>query len=532
MAEVGQNKMVGQFVGMSRLPVIRQVGLLIGLAASIALGASIYSWARDPNYVPLFDGMNGADASEVVTILEQSNTPYRLQGSVVVVPSADVHKLRIKLASQGLPKSSTRGYEMLDEEQSFSTSSFIETARYNLALEGELSKSISTLDSVKGARVHLAIPKKSAFLRNQAGASASVLVSLYPGRKLGHAKVAGIVHLVASSVPGMEPEQVTVVDQAGNLLTGNGRSSSMEMGSEQFTFASTIEESYSKRIVDLLVPVIGAGKVRAQVAADVDFTAIERTSEAYGPSNTLLRSEQTSEERKSDNSNVVGGVPGAQSNQPVPAGGGQSELQASGNTSAATQSSKQATRNYELDKVISHIKEAPGTIKKLSIAVLIDYRDQTNEAGEVERVPLPDEEIERLTQLVKESVGFSQERGDSVNLMNASFLAPELMEPLPDVPVWQEPWVLDIAKQVAGGLAIILLIFAVLRPVMKSLSSIGKGGTQTLTGELQLANGGGGGLALPSGVSSYDKQVALAQSIADQSPKRAASVMSDWVQGG
>ncbi len=536
MALVNQDNIAGQFVGMSRLPVVRQVGLLIGLAASIALGVGIYSWAKEPNYVPLFDGMSGADAAQVVTILEQSNTPYRMQGSMLAVPAGKVHNLRLQLASQGLPKSSSPGFELLDEEQSFGTSSFIEKARFNRALEGELARSIATLNSVKGARVHLAIPKKSAFLRNQQGASASVLISLFPGRKLNQSQVAGVIHLVASSVSGMDSAQVTVVDQQGNLLTGNGSSSAMAMGSEQFTFASSLEEDYSRRIVDLLVPIMGAGKVRAQVTADVDFTAIERTSETFGPNNSIMRSEQTSEERSSDNSKAFGGAPGARSNQPVAAEAVPgADTAASSNTSATIQTTKQATRNYELDKVISHIKEAPGTIKKLSIAVLLDYRQQTNEAGDTERLPLPDEEIERLTLLVKEAVGFSEERGDSVNLMNASFLEPELMEPLPDIPIWQEPWVLDIAKQTVGALGILLLVFGILRPVMKNLAGIGKQNGRAVSGELQLGADQvtlGGTPQLPAGVTSYDQQVQLAQSIAGQSPKRAASVMSDWVQDG
>ncbi len=537
MALVNPDNIAGQFVGMSNLPIVRQLGLLIGLAASIALGVGIYSWAKEPNYVPLFDGMSGADAAQVVTILEQGNTPYRMQGSMVAVPAGKVHNLRLQLASQGLPKSSSPGYELLDQEQGFGTSSFIEKARFNRALEGELARSIATLNSVKGARVHLAIPKKSAFLRNQEGASASVLISLLPGRKLNQSQVAGVIHLVSSSVSGMDSGQVTVVDQQGNLLTGNGSSSAMAMGSEQFSFASGIEENYSQRIVDLLVPIMGAGKVRAQVTADVDFTAIERTSETFGPNNTMLRSEQTSEERSSDNSKAFGGAPGAQSNQPaaaveVPG----ADAAASRNTSAATQTTKQATRNYELDKVISHIKEAPGTIKKLSVAVLLDYRQETDEAGEITRVAIPDEEIERLTLLVKEAVGFNEERGDSVNLMNASFLEPELMEPLPDIPIWQEPWVLDIAKQTAGAIGILLLVFGILRPVMKNLAGIGsRAAARPVNGELQLGaeQGGPGGVAqLPPGVTSYDQQVQLAQSIAGQSPKRAANVMSEWVQDG
>lgn len=543
MAIVDQDTVVKPFGGLSQLPAVRQIALLVGLALSIALGIGIVSWSQEPNFVPVFSDLAERDMAPVITLLEQDDIKYRMQGGTIAVPAEYVHKLRIRLASQGLPKGGTRGFEMLEEEQSFGTSSFLETARYNQALEGELSKSVATLDGVNSARVHLAIPKQSAFLRNQSGASASVLVSLYPGSKLVDSQVAGIVHLVSSSVPGMDAEKVSVVDQKGNLLTAGSGSSGIAMSAEQFGFVRSVEQDYSQRIVALLAPIVGVDSVRAQVTADIDFTSVEKTSEVYNPDNASVRSEQISEEQSSS-SGSGSGVPGALSNQPPPAGAvGQSAEAAP----VPVRTSKQATKNYELDRTISHINEMPGAIKRLSVAVVLDYRDQTDDAGKVERVPLADDEIQRFTTLVQEAVGFDAERGDRINIVNASFLAAPEIEPIPESPLWQQPWVLNVGKQALAVIGVVLLIFGVLRPVMSSLANYtpppviggaapaGVPGLEApaMAGELQLGadqvslSGAGG--QLPGSNTGYERQIAMAKSIASEDPKRAAQVMKSWV---
>ncbi len=543
MAE--QNTLIKPFTGLSQLPAVRQIGLLIGLALSIALGIGVVSWSNEPNYVPIFADLAERDMAPVVAVLEQENVKYRLQGSTIAVPAEHVPNLRIRLASQGLPKGGTRGFELLDEEQKFGTSSFLETARYHQALEGELSKSIATLDGVKNARVHLAIPKRSAFLRNQSEASASVLISLYPGSKLNDAQLAGVVHLVSSSVPGMTSDTVAVVDQQGTLLTaGGGGSSGLAMSAEQLGFVRNIERDYSQRIVALLAPIIGAEKVRAQVTADIDFTTIEKTSEVYNPESTSVRSEQTSEEQST--SGGVGGVPGALTNQPPPAGVVAPGLEGAENPSGPVRSSKQATKNYELDRTISHINEAPGSIKRLSVAVVLDYLEQTDDAGKVERAPLPDEEIQRYTQLVQEAVGFDAERGDRINVVNASFLTQPVPEALPETPMWKQAWLLTLGKQLLAIVGVALLIFGVLRPVMASLATYSgtaraAGGRQPagldgplMAGELQLGQdqvslSSAGVPQLPGTNVGYERQIAMAQSVAKDDPKRAAQVMKSWV---
>ena len=553
-----QNTLLKPFDGLSQMPIVRQGGLLVGLAISIALGVGLVSWSQEPNYVPFLSDLPDREMAPVVAILDAEKVKYRLQGSTIAVPADKIHSLRIKLASQGLPKGGLRGFELLEEEQSFGTSSFLETARYNRALEGELSKSIATLDGVKNSRVHLAIPKQSAFLRNKSGASASVLVSLYPGSRLADTQIAGIVHLIASSVPNMDTDDVSVVNQKGELLTlhGGSGSSSFAASAEQRGYARNLEADYSQRIVSLLAPIVGVDHVRAQVSADLDFTTIERTSEVYGSDNTLMRSEQTSEERST--SPGAFGVPGSLSNQPPPAGAiavGDLDPDAASAGSSATSDgvtpervSKQETKNYELDRTISHINEMSGTIQRLSIAVVLDYRDEPGAARGAERVPIPDDEIQRYTSLVQEAVGFDSERGDSINIINAPFLILPKPEAIPDIPVWQQPWVLTIGKQILAVIGVALLIFGVLRPVMSSLAAYSgparvRGPGQNMRGleapavagelmggdQVALSGAGGGAGQLPDTNSGYDRQIAMAQTVARDDPQRAAQVVKGWV---
>ncbi len=537
MALINKDSVLQQFMGYTRLPMFRQLGLMIGLAASVSIGVAIVSWSQEPDYTPLFVGLSTADASRVVEILDQTKVRYRLTGGTVTVPAAQVHELRLKLASEGLPRGDVQGYELLDGEQKFGTSSFMETSRYNRALEGELSKSVATLDGVKNARVHLALPKQSVFVRKGNKPSASILVNLYPGKELSESQVSGVVHLVAASVPDMKTEDVTLIDQKGRLLTTVTANSPLGMSSEQLRYSRTVEQDYINRIMNILAPIVGADRVNAEVTADIDFTATERTSEIYAPDKITMRSEQTLEE--GNNSGRASGVPGALSNQP-PAAGILSEQEDGGEESASSNlfTSKSATRNYEVDRTISHVRETPGSIRRLSVAVVIDYRDQFDDEGNVTRVPLPADELERLNGLVKDAVGFSAARNDSVNLVNVSFREPDLLEPLPDAPFWEKPWLIPLAKQLLGWGAVLLLILGVLRPVLASLAKQGAAPRRlehgdALEGQIQLSAdqvnlSGAGTAALPGSVG-YAQQLAMAQSLVNQDPKRVAQVMKGWV---
>lgn len=543
-----QDALLKPFRSLSRMPAVRQLGLLLGLAFSVALGVGLVTWSREPNFVPLVANVSERELPAIVSVLEGEGVKYRMQGGSLLVPAGEVHHLRIKLAGQGLPKGGLRGFELLDEEQGFGTSSFLETARFNQALEGELSKSVAALEGVRNARVHLAIPKRSAFLRDRTGASASVLVSLYPGSTLSDGQIAGIVHLIAASVPNMDSDSVSIVNQKGELLTlaGGSSASNLSVSAEQRGYARSLEEDYARRILELLAPILGVESVRAQVTADIDFTAIERTSEVYGRDKASTRSEQISEERSTASGGY--GAPGTLSNQPPPEG-----TIAEGDNAVATgvattpeRVSKQQTKNYELDRTISHVNEMPGAIRRLSVGVVLDYREQVTDGGESERVPLSEEELQRYTLLVKEAVGFSDARGDSVNLVNAPFLSMPEPEALPAIPLWKQPWVLNVAKQIFAGLGVAVLVFGVLRPVMKSLAAYsgpapglpGRGfpglDAPAMVGELQVggtgAGAGGRGAGQVQGrETDYAQQLAIAQNVAREDPRRAAQVVKGWV---
>ena len=383
--------------GFSGLPVTRQVGLLVGLAASIALGVWVALWATEPNYTALYSGLDTRDAGEVVNALQAATIPYKLDQAtgVVMVEAGRVHEARLKLAEQGLPKGTGMGIEMLQEEQSFGTSQFVESARYHHAMETELARTISTMRNVKSARVHLAIPKRSVFVRERTQPSASVALSLFGGRAIEQGQVNSIIHLVASSVPHLSAGQVTVVDQNGRLLSSGDISNNVAMTAKQYEYNRKLEQDYANRIEHLLEPIIGQGKVRATVSAEIDFTEEERTEESFNPARQSVRSEQSSETANYASA-MDGGIPGAQSNQP-PEGG--RLVQGAGVLDEAVEiqpqplkSSKNAVRNYELDRTILHKRQGAGLVKRMTVAVLVDDRI-TVKAGKTERTPLTDDEI-------------------------------------------------------------------------------------------------------------------------------------------
>lgn len=524
--------------GFSRLPALRQLGLMIGLAASVAIGVAVVLWSQEPTYSLLYGELSKKDSSEVLDALQQAQIPYKVEAGsgMVMVPADKVHEARMKLAGQGLPNSSSVGFELLQKEQELGTSQFMEKARYQHALEVELARSISSLRNVKSTRVHLAVPERSVFVRKQKPPSASVVVDLYSGRNLEQRQVGSIVHMVASSVPNLNPEKVTLVDQDGNLLSKSLGDADMAMTSSQFEFTRKLEQSYRERIEDLLSPVVGQGRVRAQVVADLNFTKTESTRESYDPDSRVLRSEQISEEQ-SASSKGPEGVPGAASNRP---GGAQDTVQGA-EKQALDSKSTQATRNYELDKTVSHTRTSGGKINKLSVAVVVDDRQTVNDEGEAVRTPLTDKELSEMTKLVKDAVGFDSARGDTVSVINSAFQRPDAPEPLPEPPLWEQPWVQDLVKQALGAVAVLLLVFGVLRPVLRSLAEKGAqvpvaaGAAQTgqNVGEDQLTLSQGdqqGQLPGPGQQNSqYDNQLNTAKNLATQDPARVAQVVKNWV---
>jgi flagellar M-ring protein FliF len=525
--------------GFSRLPVVKQLGLLVGLALSIALGISIALWSKDPSYAPLYTRMSDMDVSEVAASLNSMGIKYKLDPATgsILVPSEDLYNARLKLASQGLPKVADSGFELLEKEQGLGVSRMKELAIHQRALEGELARSISSLQSIKSARVHLALPKQSVFVRNRTNATASVVLDLYGGRLLSESQLAGIVHLVSASVPNLEPENVTVVDQRGKLLTANQGETDYGLGDKQLDFTRQVEDAYMRRVRDIVTPLVGAEGVRTQVVADIDFTAMEETAEIYNPTETALRSEQVSENVRRDKGPE--GVPGALTNQPPDAGTLEDQTDETAGKPLSRSSS--ATRNFEVDRTIRHVRQVPGALRKLSVAVVVDYKDSVDDAGNVTRVPLSEEELTRLTSLVRDAVGYDEARGDNVNVINASFLKIEEQDmDLPSTPIWENPLIWNLGKILLGVLGVLVLIFGVLRPTMKGLSAgpsrlaaAGEGMAALPPGEGGESGGFQGGedqLSLThQGSGQYEQKLDRARDVAKEDPKQVAQIVKTWL---
>ncbi|MGC9386238.1 MAG: flagellar basal-body MS-ring/collar protein FliF [Hydrogenovibrio sp.] len=455
---------------LTSLSVAKQVSLVIALAASVSLAVGIILWSQSTTYSLLFGSMDAKDMSEVIQILDQEQVPYKLDeaSGAVLVPNDVVYSIRLKLAAQGFPKQAPTGYQLLDMDQGFGISQFRETAQYQRALEGELAKSVSSINAVKSARVILGMPKRSVFVRKQQEPTASVAVQLYSGRSLSEEQVDAIVYLVSSSIPNMKPKGVTVVDQQGNLLTGDSHSGVMNVSLKQLGYTRQVEDTLSRRIIQLLTPVAGGThKVRAQVTAELDFTQQEQTRENYEPDPSAIRSEQELLEVNRNEGPM--GIPGALTNQPPRAGIAPEEGYNPRNDPNLQNAKEKITKNYELDRTVSHIKNSVGAIRRLSVAVVIDDKISLGENGEPQRTPLTEDELTRYRQLVSDAVGLDEARGDTLSIVNASFIQ-EKQEDYAEPAIWEAPWFWTLVKQVLAGLAVLIIIFGVIRPMLKDLS--------------------------------------------------------------
>ncbi len=459
------------YQNLSAMPVIKQVSLIIALAATIAIGVALVLWSQAPSYALLFGGLDSRQAADIVKALDAQAVPYQYDTNTgsLTVPAARVHELRLKLAAEGLPKSVETGYQILDKDQGFGVSQFKENVQYIRALEGELAQSIAAIAAVKSARVHLAIPKRTVFVRKEQETTASVVVNLHGS--LSEAQVNAIMHLVASSVPNMKAANVSVVDQSGNLLSQQSPNLGMNMSLKQLEYTRNIEQTLAARIQDLLSPLVGSKGVRAQVTAEVDFTKQEQTRENFNPDPEAVRSSQEIRERNK----AAGpeGIPGALTNQPPQAGiapeADYPGKDKNGGLAKDLQSEK-ITKNYEIDRTITHLQSQVGTLKRLSVAVVVDDRVKANEEGTLQRMPLTEEELARFKNLVRDAVGVDEARGDNLSLVNISFQS-ETEEDI-GLPIWQQAWFWDVIKQVAGGVAVLLIIFGVLRPLLRDLTGV------------------------------------------------------------
>jgi flagellar M-ring protein FliF len=544
-----------QLTALTQSTVGRQLALIVGIAAAIALGITLVNWGREPSYGVLYTGLSTKDAGAVVDNLRQKKIDYKLDENTgaIMVPTSKVHELRLQLAGEGVPQSSGVGFNILEQKQEFGTSQFLENARYQRALEEELARTITSVNNIESARVHLALPKQSVFVRRQQEPSASVLLRLYPGRSLETEQVAAISHLVAASIPNLEPGRVTVVDQKGRLLNAEKQNTEVAASSEQFDYTRKIEDSVVLRIEDILAPIVGGrDAVRAQVSADMDFAVTEQTQETYNPDTPALRSEQRYEQVTPGEAGAAG-IPGALSNEPpatgraperataaaAPAPGTPAARQAAAATPApapAENTVKRTTANYELDHTVSHTKLASGQVKRLSVAVVVDDKVTTGADGALVRTARTPEEVERMLSLVKDAVGYNPQRGDTVNVINASFTEAAALAPLPEAPLWKQAWVWDTSKQVLAYLVAAALVGLVLLTVMRSFASL-------KSAEPAPAMAGGPGLAndqlsltsntptvhLPGPDQTYEENLNQARQMALQDPKRVAQVVRSWI---
>ena len=532
--------------GFAAIPARAKLMLGAGVAGLAAVAIALALWGNKGDYKVLYANLSEKDGGAIIAQLSQMNIPYRHAdgGNAILVPSSQVHDARLKLASAGLPKGSVVGFELMDNAR-FGQTQFQERLTFQRGLEGELTRSIGALGSVQAARVHLALPNQNGFFREQQKPSASVLLTLHPGRTLDRTQIAGIVHLVSASVPELNPKAVSVLDQTGALLSAPSEAvSGQGLDAQQLQYLAQVEASYVKRVIEILEPVVGRDNLRATVAADIDFSQTEATSESFKPNQggepAAVRSLQVSEAGNAAQA-TPSGVPGATSNQPpipatAPLTGASQPLQtAAGGTASGANQRRDNVTNYEVDKTVRVTRNATGSVKRLAAAVVVNHRVTTAANGKSTSTPLTSDEIEKLTALVQESIGFSKERGDSVKLINAPFRVESLSKPEP-VPLWQQEWLTDLLRASAAPAALALvalvILFSLVRPAMKVVMADAprSAGVNLVAGDAQApAPPERAPMALPAPRST--ERLDTARAVAKQNPAAVAGIVSEWVKG-
>ena len=516
------------------------VALMLAAATAVALAVGAWMWSQTPDYRVLFSNVDDRDGGAIIASLTQMNVPYKFAdgGGAILVPATHVHEARLRLASQGLPKGSLVGFELM-ETSKLGTSQFLEQVNYQRALEGELARSIQSVSAVGGARVHLAIPKPSVFMREQQKPSASVLVNLNTGRVLEPGQVSAIVHLVSSSVPDLLVKNVTVIDQNGNLLSAQN-DAQLQTGLDpgQLKYIKTMEQDYAQRIESIVLPVVGNDNVHAQVAADIDFSQTEQAEEVYRPNQgaavAAIRSQTSSESSSGAGGPQNGGVPGALSNQPpspasAPINGqpGAGSKTSPPSPAAAVNTNKNSAVNYEIDKSLKHVRHSTGNIKRLSVAVVVNYRKVTSKDGKVSYKPRSEDDMAQINKLVREAMGYTETRGDTVTVANTAFTIAEA-EAVESVPFWKQPGTWALAQEIGKNLLIagvvLFLFLKVLRPMFRSALTPPAAESQALAQSAAGAPGGMGG-------GSYQHNLDSAKQLARQEPKLVANIVRTWVAG-
>lgn len=537
----------GLLTRLAALPARSRLTLGIGVAALLAVLVALALWGRQGDWRVLYANLSDQDGGAVVAQLSQMGVPHRHAegGGAILVPADRVHDTRLRLASAGLPRGSVVGFELMDNAR-FGQTQFQERLTFQRGLEGELTRSIGALAAVHSARVHLALPNQNGFFREQQKPSASVLLTLHPGRTLERAQIAGIVHLVSSSVPEMQPRAVSVLDQTGALLSApDGSLAQQGLDTQQLQHVQQIEQAYLRRIVELLEPIVGRENLRATVTADVDFSQTESTSQTFGPNQgeapAAVRSQQVSESGAAAAA-VPSGVPGAASNTPptptsAPVNAPAAPLQAAPTGGGGASTRRDQVINYEVDKTVRVTRAATGTVRRVNAAVVVNHRSTTDARGRETTQALPQEEIDKLTALVQQSIGYDRERGDSVRVISAPFRTPAVVEPAP-LPLWQQPWLHELLRGAALPLALalvaVVLVLGLLRPVLKSLAPPAPAAPPRGTRIDTLVADGADerAAALPAlEAPRSDERLERARQLARDNPVAVAGIVRGWVGG-
>ncbi|QHE77667.1 flagellar basal-body MS-ring/collar protein FliF [Hydrogenophaga sp. PBL-H3] len=534
--------------GLSRMDQAQKIKLGLGAFALLAIALAFFFMGRQPEYRVLYANLGDKDGGAVVAQLSQMNVPYKHAegGQAILVPADKVHDTRLRLASQGLPKGSVTGFEQMESNR-FGMTQFQERLTFQRGLEGELTRSIQSLSSVQSARIHLALPNQNGFFREQQKPSASVLLTLHPGRTLDRAQVAGIVHLVASSVPEMNPKAVSVVDDAGSLLSAPADAQAQGADTQKLQYTQQIEQLYTRRIMEMLEPLVGRNNVKAQVSADVDFSMVESTSEEHkpnqSPDTSAVRSQQTVVDGAAASA-TPSGVPGAVSNQPpvtgtAPVNGAAAPVgvNAQGGADKPGTMRRESVVNYEVDKTVKVVRESSGQIKRLSAAVVINHRTTTDKAGKETTVAIPAAQLEQMTALVRETIGFSKERGDSVNVVNAPFNVEKTSE-VAEPAWWQQADNQEFLRGLAWPIGMVglglLVLMGMVRPGLKLIKSpVRRDQTelQPLNAMLNEAPERPG-LPMPSNEPTPESQrISDAKRLALENPMAVANIVKGWVNG-
>jgi len=545
----------GNLMGFNTALLGNRIMLVLGLAAVVAAMVVLWLWSQQPDYRVLFSNYADKDGGAIVSVLEQMNVPYKFSdsGTAILVPSNQVHELRLKLAAQGLPRGGNIGFELL-ENQKFGVSQFVEQVNFQRALEGELERSIQSISAVEVARIHLAIPKSSVFVRDQLKPTASVLLNLRAGRVLDQQQVSAIVHLVASSVPELSAADVTVVDQNGNLLSDSSKKNGANnLDPSQLKYVDDLQQNIVKRVESIIAPIVGSKNVHAEASAEVDFSVQEQAAELYKPNQTpdaaAIRSMQSNESKTTDGSASTGGVPGALSNQPPspataplvtnpPANAATGA--APGTTGTPTpeptplSTQKNVTTNYEVDKTIRYTQQPMGGVKRLSVAIVVNHMQSVDAKGKVTSRPLTDDEKTQISDLAKQAMGFNAERGDTLTVVNSSFVA-DPRDVLPEIPMWKQPENIEMVKEFLKiGIALVviaLLYLRVMKPMLRKLTPDPQARLAAAQDEDTIVNIGANPQiqARQQTAKGYEQNLEAAKQLAKENPKLVANLVTGWV---